>query len=107
MNESWIKKLKAGDKVFVNSNLGRSLATVQRITPTGRVVVNNTQFINGANLSNMWNILRLEEATEEAVKVYKIGVFVRGVFRKLRETKAMTYEQAKEINTILDLGVVE
>lgn len=51
--------------------------------------------------------MRLEEATEAVVKLYKCGRFVRNVFSKLRETRAMTYEQAKEINKILNLGVEE
>lgn len=67
MND-WLEKLKVGDKVFVNSGSSRTLTTVQRITPTGRIVVNNTQFIGGVNRSNMWNIMTLEETTERLVK---------------------------------------
>ena len=107
MNDNWLKELKAGDKVFVCSNGGRSLETVQRITPTGRVVVNNTQYTNGSNTSNMWNILRLEEATEEKIQKYKNACFVRRVFEAMRVKKCMTYSQAKQINEILGLGVEE
>lgn len=104
---NWIKELKAGDKVFVSSRSGTTLQTVQKITPTGRVVVNNTQFINGKNMSNMWNILTLEEATEEKVKEYRIRGFIRRVFNEMKLKKSMTYAQAKKINEILDLGVQE
>ena len=48
----WLEELKAGDKVFVSSRSGMTLQTVQKITPTGRVVVNNIQFIGGINKSN-------------------------------------------------------
>lgn len=104
---NWLKELKAGDKVFVRSRLGTTLETVQRITPTGRVVVNNIQFIDGTNRSNTWDIIVLEEATEEKIKEYEIRGFIRRVFNELKLKKSMTYEQAKNINEILNLGVQE
>ena len=112
-----LEELKAGDKVFISTRCGMTLQTVQRITPTGRVVVNNIQFIDGTNRSNTWNIIVLEEATEEKIKEYKIRMFVQKVFNKLRENKCMYYTQtdpldeifaqAKKINEILNLGVQE
>lgn len=104
---NWLEELKAGDKIFVRSCSGTTLQTVQKITPTGRVVVNNIQFIGGINKSNMWDIITLEEATEEKIKEYKIRGFIRRVFYKLKQKKSMTYEQAKKINEILGLGVQE
>lgn len=70
MTQDWLKNLKAGDKVFIDGRSGKRLTTVQRITPTGRVVANNIQFINGANYSDKWNVIVLEEATEEEVRKY-------------------------------------
>ena len=104
---NWLEELKAGDEVFVSSRSGMTLQTVQKITPTGRVVVNNIQFIGGINKSNMWDIITLEEATEEKIKEYKIRGFIRRVFNELKQKKSMTYEQAKKINEILGLGVQE
>lgn len=104
---NWLEELKAGDKVFVSSRSGTTLQTVQKITPTGRVIVNNIQFIGGINKSNMWDIITLEEATEEKIKEYKIRGFIRRVFYELKQKKSMTYEQAKKINEILGLGVQE
>ena len=103
----WLEELKTGDEVFVSSRSGTTLQTVQKITPTGRVVVNNIQFIGGINKSNMWDIITLEEATEEKIKEYKIRGFIRRVFNELELKKSMTYAQAKKINEILDLGVQE
>lgn len=104
---NWLEELKVGDNVFVSSRSGTTLQTVQKITPTGRVVVNNIQFIGGINKSNMWDIITLKEATEEKIKEYKICGFIRRVFYELKQKKSMTYAQAKKINEILGLGVQE
>lgn len=104
MTQDWLKNLKAGDKVFMVGTLTRDLTIVQRITPTGRVVVNNMQFINGVNHSNTW--LYLEEATDEEVKKYKAIQFTRAVKFAMGSAK-LTYAQAKEINEILNLKIGE
>lgn len=106
MAKDWLKNLKAGDYVFISSRRGKSLTRVQRITPTGRVVVDNIQFIDGVNRSDKWDIMTLEEATDEAVIKYKAIQFIRAVKSAMNNTK-MTYKQAKEINEILNLGVEE
>lgn len=105
MNNNWLKELKAGDRVFVRNMLGESLETVQRVTPTGRVVVNNTQYIAGVHCTDMWTISRLEEASPSKIWEYKTRRFAMRVFNALKEKKSITYEQAKEINEILELGV--
>ena len=108
MNNSWLKELKVGEKVFVSNMFGdKTLETVQRITPTGRVVVNGIQYINGMHSFDNWRAATLEEATDEKIEKYKIKNFIQRVFKELREKKYMTYEQAKKINEILELGVEE
>lgn len=113
MNNSWLKELKVGEKVFVSKIFvnkiygNKMLGTVQRVTPTGRVVVNDTQYINGVHHFDKWRVAILEEATDEKIEEYKIKNFIQRVFNELREKKSMTYEQAKKINEILELGVEE
>lgn len=51
--------------------------------------------------------MRLEEATEEKIQQYKIDVFIRKVYAALKINKSMNYEQAKQINELLNLGVKE
>lgn len=106
MTQDWLKNLKADDYVFISSRSGKRLKIVQRITPTGRVIVDNIQFINGVNRSDKWNIMTLEEATTEAVEKYKAIQFIRAVKLAMNNTK-MTYKQAQEINKILNLGMEE
>lgn len=106
MTQDWLKNLKAGDYVFINGRSGKKLTIVQRITPTGRVVVNNIQFVGGVNRSCGWDIIVLEEATKEAVEKYKAIQFIRAVKLAMNNTK-MTYSQAQEINKILNLKIGE
>lgn len=105
MNDNWLKELKAGDRVFVRGNFRYSLEVVQRITPTGRVVVNGIQYINGVNRLDALTILRLEEADPSKIWEYTTQRFAMRVFKELKEKKTITYEQAKRINQILNLGV--
>lgn len=106
MTNDWMENLKADDYVFINSRIGKRLTTVQRVTPTGRIIVDNIQFIGGANRSNKWDIMTLEEATTEAVEKYKAIQFIRAVKLAMNNTK-MTYGQAQEINKILNLKIGE
>ena len=106
MTQDWLKNLKADDYVFISSRIGKRLTRVQKITPTGRVVVDNIQFIDGVNRSDKWDIMTLEEATTEAVEKYKAIQFIRAVKLAMNNTK-MTYKQAQEINKILNLGMEE
>lgn len=106
MTQDWLKNLKADDYVFISRRIGKRLTRVQKITPTGRVIVDNIQFIGGANRSNEWDIMTLEEATTEAVEKYKAIQFIRAVKLAMNNTK-MTYRQAQEINKILNLGIGE
>lgn len=101
----WLKRLKVGDEVFVRGNNGVTLSKVQRITPTGRIVVNNTQYIDGKSCSNMWNISILEEATERRIEMFYRKKFSLDVLRVLKKKTSITYDQAQFLNDILELGV--
>ena len=108
MDNSWLKELKVGEKVFVSNVFGnKTLGTVQRITPTGRIVVNGIQYINGVHNFSNWRAYTLEEATDEKIEEYKIKNFIQRVCSELSGEKYITYEQAKRINEILELGVEE
>ena len=111
MNNEWIKELKVGDNVFVCGRLGKKLYNVQRITPTGRIVVDGVQYdSNGRErTSDKWSFRMLEQATEANIKEYKQRQFTRYVVFALNNLlpKSINYTQAKEINEILNLGVVD
>lgn len=58
-DKEWLKTLKVGDKVGIESNsiLGttRTIRIIQKITPTGRIVVKDEQFINGEHRIDSWH----------------------------------------------------
>ena len=108
MDNEWLKNLKVGDEVFVVGRWGKSLSKVQRITPTGRIVVNNIQYnaTGKARTGDIWATLNLERVTEESVARYKKAKFVSAVRAAVAANlTGMSYNAAKQINEILKLGI--
>lgn len=102
---TWLDNLKVGDYVFVDDRHGRILAKVDKITPTGRIVVNKTQYIDGENnINNAWFHSSLAEATPEAIEQYKKDNFIIRVANKMKSINRfdVTYEQAQEIVKIMN-----
>ena len=69
----WLRELKVGDYVFVNSSgwRGTVLAKVEKITPTGRIVTDNTTFgPDGFYHVDRFRIDMLQQATEKQVSEY-------------------------------------
>lgn len=69
----WLKELKVGDYVFVFTSgmRGMILAKVEKITPTGRIVVDNTQFgADGVYQFDKFRIDILRQANEKQVSEY-------------------------------------
>lgn len=67
--KGWLKDLKAGDTVFVVRSKGilgsRNEATVEKITPTGRIKVGGVQFPpSGVFYKDCWET-RLEATKEQ------------------------------------------
>ena len=65
----WLKDLKVGDKVFVVRSKGilgsRNEATIEKITPTGRIKVGRVQFPpSGVLYKDCWET-RLEATNEQ------------------------------------------
>jgi hypothetical protein len=104
----WIANLKAGDQVFVSWNGNLELKTVDRITPTGRTVINDSAFDDNGNLiSNRdnWNRYWLVEATEERLEQYNLDQLRRSALRLMRDTPGryenLSEEHANQIIQIL------
>ncbi len=71
--EEWLKSLKPGDRVYCTQGLICSIKTVERLTPTGRVVLKNHagQFIAGRRRIDTYNSERINELTDELEKEFR------------------------------------
>lgn len=105
----WLLNLKVGDEVFTsNCGMIRSLKRVDKITPTGRIVVGNETFDeNGRLIGNKdsWNRRGIMEATEERLEKYNIDIIKNAAFRLMGCTpiqyKDLSEEHATQIIQIL------
>ena len=72
-NEEWLKSLKVGDKVYYICGDIVGTKTVERLTPTGRVILKGKsgQFINGRHRIDAYNSERISELTPELEKEFR------------------------------------
>lgn len=103
-NKDWLNDLKVGDKVIVVTehygSRGYEIRQIDRITPTKQIVVDGRRFKNGElPTSDIWSPVRvyLIQATEDEIARVNNIKYKQSVFRKLRELKSITYEQARAI----------
>ena len=82
-NEEWLKSLKPGDRVYYTRGLTNGIKTVERLTPTRRVILkgHHGQFINGTHKMDAWNFEHITELTDER----KTDFYNRIKKRKIKE----------------------
>ena len=73
--KGWLKDLKVGDQVFVVESRGvfsdyKTLTTVEKITPTGRINVGRYQFPPTGSVFKDRNWTKMEQATDEAIESF-------------------------------------
>lgn len=105
ITKEWIKNLKVGDKVFVCWRMGRSLRTVEKITPKGNIKVNGILFnTDGSERGgDVWSKSFLAEATPDAIKSFNEKLIIQKAKKLMSATKELTLEQANKIIDILEL----
>ena len=86
----WLKELKAGDKVFIVSSKGvlgsvRTLAVVEKITPTGRLNVEGQQFPPSGIIYENYRSTKLEQATEQAIQEYISNVEKQKLIKEITD----------------------
>lgn len=103
MNE-WIKNLKVGDKVFVCWRMGRSLRSVEKITPKGYIKIGGSLYNTDGSERNsdVWSRCHLSEATPEAIKLFGEQLTIKRAMQLMQSTKEITLEQANKIIELLE-----
>ena len=105
MND-WISNLKPGDEVFIRSPYGdKYLRTVEKITPTGLIKVGGCLYTKEGRQRGEAFAHGLVECTPEKKEEFMREVFTHKVLRGLRNVPNITYEQAVEINKVLNLNI--
>ena len=88
--KGWLRDLKVGDKVFVVSSKGvlgsvRTLAVVEKITPTGRLNVEGQQFPPSGSIYENYHSTKLEQATEQAIQEYISNVEKQKLIKEITD----------------------
>lgn len=88
--EGWLKELKVGDKVFVRNYRGalgsiKTLAVVDKITPTGRINIGVQQFKPSGECHQGYKFTRLEQATEESIKEFMLEKQKSALIREIAD----------------------
>lgn len=103
---NWIKNLKEGDLVIVESNLSSRIAKVEKITPSGLIKVNGVLYNKDGFMrgGDSWNMPKLREATDEAVQQVRDIQLIAKAKALMHSEKAANIngEQAEAIIKILE-----
>lgn len=107
--KGWLKDLKVGDKVFIVSSKGvlgsvKTLAVVEKITPTGRLNVKGQQFPPSGSIYENYRSTKLEQATEQAIQEYVSNNEKQKLIKELTEK---VNSGALNQMTLLDLKTIK
>lgn len=107
--KGWLKDLKVGDKVFIVSSKGvlgsvKTLAVVEKITPTGRLNVKGQQFPPSGSIYENYRSTKLEQATEQAIQEYVSNIEKQKLIKELTEK---VNSGALNQMTLLDLKTIK
>lgn len=88
--KGWLRDLKVGDKVFIVSSKGvlgsvRTLAVVEKITPTGRLNVGGQQFPPSGSIYENYRSTKLEQATEQAIQEHISNVEKQKLIKEIND----------------------
>lgn len=115
MYKEWIKELKVGDEVFVRNAGGyrMTLHKVQSIISapiTGPIIVVDNVRYSSSGLELGVDLLScriLEPATKEFISLQEREMFIKRVKTMIKYIDNISYQEAKQINEILNLGVID
>lgn len=98
---------EVGQKVFVNNGRSIRVSEVTAITPKGFIKVDDTLFKPDGfkRTSDAWDTTHITIATDEKIEELKKKIFIQKVTKALKNVSTITFEQAEEINKILNLDI--
>lgn len=103
---NWIKNLKEGDLVIVQTRLCQHLRKVEKITPSGLIKVNGVLYNKDGVMRgcSVWEVNVLHEATDEAVQQVRDIQLIAKAKALMHSEKAANIngEQAEAIIKILE-----
>ncbi len=104
-NKEWLKTLKPGDKVYYIRGETVGIKTVERLTPTGRVILKGKggQFINGRHRIDTYNSERISELTSELEKEFRDRLILKKI-KAYDWTKASHDEIVSVYNILYQTG---
>lgn len=98
--DEWLESLKPGDKVLLLGSGFRTVRKIDRITPTGRIVLMGlkSHFIDGRHRIDTYNSERIEEFTAEKEAEFRLSM-------KLQKIKHYTWDKtdSEKINAVYDI----
>lgn len=100
-NNNWLSELKAGDKVVINNYGHREIHFVEKITPSGMIKVNGSLYNKDGSKRGASYGFGLSQCTPEIEKEIAEIRFIKNVIIKIKNVKALTFDQAAAINRIL------
>ena len=102
----WLLNLKVGDQVFISCNGNLDLKIVDRITPTGRIVIHHNTYDDSGRLisgRDNWTRYWLVEATEKKLEQYNLDKLRQSARVLMRGSQLLNLseEHANQIIQIL------
>lgn len=107
-NKDWLKNLKQGDSVIVKSRYRKTLSTIDKITPTGRIKIGTSQYKDGYLMGgNTWDHEYLIEASEEEIVKLQEEIERRNLVNEVRNinTNKLSLDQLRRIKLIFDESI--
>ena len=103
MRTDWIKQLKQDDQVIISSSTGQRVATVQKVTPSGRILANGLYFNPDGyeRGATGYGCCCLLEATIDKVNAIFDAEIINDALKLMRKTNKITVKQANDIIYIL------
>ena len=86
----WLRDLKVGDKVFIVNSKGvlgstKTLAVVEKITPTGRLNMKGQQFQPSGSIYENYRSTKPEQATKQVIQEHVSNIEKQKLIKEITD----------------------